>query len=136
MVGSARIHLADLSGKREVAMRTMKLLLLTMLLTAGALASEGASARGAHFGVWIGGPVWGPWYYPYYPYPYYYYPPAPVIVAPPAPTVYIDNGSAAEPAAPAPSNYWYYCRNPQGYYPYVKECSGNWEKVPPQPAAR
>ncbi len=109
-----------------------KLLIILMTVAAGSLASGAAMARGAHFGVWIGGPVWGPWYPPYYP---YYYPPAPVVVSPPP--VYIDNGSAAAvPAAPPQSggNYWYYCRDAQGYYPYVKECpGGSWERVPAQP---
>jgi hypothetical protein len=31
-------------------------------------------------------------------------------------------------------NYWYYCQEPQGYYPYVKQCPGGWMKVLPQPA--
>lgn len=32
-------------------------------------------------------------------------------------------------------NYWYYCRDPQGYYPYVRDCRGSWEPVPAQPSA-
>ena len=31
------------------------------------------------------------------------------------------------------SAYWYYCRDPEGYYPYVQRCNGEWEPVPPQP---
>ena len=31
-------------------------------------------------------------------------------------------------------NYWYYCENPRGYYPYVSECPGGWMKVVPQQA--
>jgi len=27
--------------------------------------------------------------------------------------------------------YWYYCQNPQGYYPYVKSCPGGWMQVIP-----
>jgi len=113
-------------------MRTMtKLAAVLCLLIAGGLASGAAMAHGARFGVWIGGPVWGPWYPPYYP---YYYPPAPVVVTPPSPPVYIDNGSATAAPPNSNSNYWYFCRNPQGYYPYVKECPGSgWERVPPQP---
>ncbi len=77
--------------------------------------------------VWIGPGWWGPRVYPYYwaPYPYYYGPP--VIQQPP---VY------AEPA-PQPEerqqNYWYYCTDPQGYYPYVKQCPKGWLKVVPTP---
>lgn len=28
---------------------------------------------------------------------------------------------------------WYYCRNPEGYYPYVKHCNGEWQQVPATP---
>jgi hypothetical protein len=31
------------------------------------------------------------------------------------------------------SNYWHYCRNPEGYYPYVKNCPNGWLQVAPQP---
>lgn len=36
------------------------------------------------------------------------------------------------------SDYWYYCQNPEGYYPYVKSCPGGWMKVVPDtvPAGR
>jgi len=30
-------------------------------------------------------------------------------------------------------NYWYYCRDPEGYYPYVQHCNRAWEPVPTQP---
>lgn len=72
---------------------------------------------------------WGPWWYPPYP---VYAPPPVVIVPPPAPPpVYIEQPRAVVPLEPG---YWYYCREAQAYYPYVKECPGPWEKVPPQPA--
>ena len=35
--------------------------------------------------------------------------------------------------APPQAQYWAYCRNPQGYYPSVKECPGGWQQVAPQP---
>lgn len=79
----------------------------------------------------------GPFYYPYgypYPYPYRYYPE--VVVTPSAPTTYIEQGDAAISPAPAPvsrSNDWFYCNNPDGYYPYVKSCPGGWQRVPAQP---
>lgn len=28
---------------------------------------------------------------------------------------------------------WYYCENPQGYYPYVQSCNVDWKPVPIQP---
>ena len=38
--------------------------------------------------------------------------------------------SYSEPAQPS---YWYYCRDSQGYYPYVTSCPGGWTKVVPTP---
>jgi hypothetical protein len=76
---------------------------------------------GPHF--YWGGPVvvGSPWLYPYG----YYYEPPPVVVQPQTPT-YVQ---------PEPQeNYWYYCQNPQGYYPYVQSCPSGWMKVVPQPA--
>ena len=35
-----------------------------------------------------------------------------------------------------PAYYWYYCENPAGYYPYVQNCSGEWQAVPPSPDAQ
>ncbi|HVN94807.1 MAG TPA: hypothetical protein VMT62_00100 [Syntrophorhabdaceae bacterium] len=62
------------------------------------------------------------WYYPYY-YPYgYYYPP----FEDTQPPVYI------EPEQPS---YWYYCLNPEGYYPYITNCPGGWMRVVPTPPA-
>lgn len=62
--------------------------------------------------------------------PYYYYPPPPVYYAPP-PVVY------APPPAPTPvapqAQTWYYCDNPQGYYPYVSSCTSGWRQVPARP---
>jgi hypothetical protein len=103
-----------------------------IVLTAGALAGSPAWADHGHrhggvsLGINLGIPV-GPWYYPpyYYPYP-------PLIAVQPSPTVYIEKGVEAA-VAPAPSsNYWYYCPNPQGYYPYVRECQSGWMTVLPQ----
>ena len=67
---------------------------------------------------WI---VGGNWYFypaPVYPYPDPYIPPV-VMPAPP-------------PPAYAPQ-YWYYCPNPAGYYPYVPACPTNWMAVPASP---
>ena len=69
--------------------------------------------------------------------PYYYYPPPPVVYYPPPvyyappPVVY------APPPAPTPvapqAQTWYYCDNPQGYYPYVSSCQSGWRQVPARP---
>ena len=31
-----------------------------------------------------------------------------------------------------PSNFWYYCTDPAGYFPYVQNCSRAWMQVVPQ----
>ena len=51
--------------------------------------------------------------------------PAPVVAAP-AP-VFIERDP---PAAPV---WWYWCAEAHAYYPYVKDCPGGWQRVPPQP---
>jgi hypothetical protein len=91
-----------------------------------------------HLGVGVVvNPFWyDPWYYPrsYYYSPYYYpyyYPPA-VVTVPATPPVYIER--EADSAAPEASAYWYYCTDPEGYYPYVRACPGGWQAVAPQPA--
>jgi len=107
----------------------------------------GGHHGGFHGGFYIGigpgfwpGYYWG--YYPYYwgapivgwpyggwPYATYagwpyvgwpYYPPQATEAAPPD----------SQPQQQQPY-YWYYCENPQGYYPYVKSCPGGWKQVIP-----
>jgi len=51
-----------------------------------------------------------------------------------------DSGYSDVPAvvvaqAPRPT-YWYYCPNPSGYYPYVKECPPGWMTVAPSPTGQ
>jgi len=132
-------------------MKTLpKVLGTSVLLLFGALASTSAMAqhRGygyghdghVRFGVSIGVPVgyYAPYYYGY-PYPYAYpgygYPPVVVQAAPP---VYVEQGAAQAAPAPAPApataqSDWYYCAAAKGYYPYVSECPGGWQRVPSQP---
>ena len=33
--------------------------------------------------------------------------------------------------SPSPAQYWYYCSDPAGYYPYVSECNTGWQAVQP-----
>ena len=67
---------------------------------------------GGHFG------------YPYFRYPYRY--PARVIVQKPAaPVTYIEKSDQDEP------HYWYYCTEPKGYYPHIKQCPVGWLQVVP-----
>jgi hypothetical protein len=92
--------------------------------------------HGAHVGVVIGAPLWwwsGPGYYtPYYGDPYY----PPVAAVPSQPPVYIEQSQADSSSSPSPSDYWYYCNKPDGYYPYVKQCPGGWQKVLPSSSSR
>lgn len=141
-------------------MKTAKLIGIAALIIGSMCLSNAASAHDRrhwghrHFGVgvYLGpGPVW-PWYaYP----PRYYYPSPPVVVVPAQPPVYIERGEVPAPVviqppsaptqvpstaaappppvtpAPAAESYWYYCSDPQGYYPYVKSCPLGWQKVAP-----
>ncbi|SNS86599.1 hypothetical protein SAMN06265795_10826 [Noviherbaspirillum humi] len=96
--------------------------------------------HGARVGVYVG-PAYGWGWYPrpYYPYAYVY---PPVAVLPATPPVYVEQAQTAPGAAGDVSSappgmqpgYWYYCGSPDGYYPYVKECSGGWRAVTPAPA--
>lgn len=125
--------------------RRMKRLLLAvgvifLVLLAGVLTAD---ARDRHHRSWRGGvilgPVWTPWWGPYpYSYPYSYpyaYPYAypygyrePSIVIERDSTEYFQRDDESED-----EYYWYYCKNPKGYYPYVKRCPDGWEKVLPTP---
>lgn len=104
-------------------------LLLVSLLAVPAVADARSSVvLGFHFGIPIYGPA--PYYYPpYYYYPYYYEPPPAYYY--PAPAL---QAPAQAPAAPAEPS-WYYCESARGYYPYVRECPGGWQRVPAAPPA-
>ncbi|MDE2003566.1 MAG: hypothetical protein KGJ25_08555 [Betaproteobacteria bacterium] len=91
-----------------------------------------------HGGVWYGPAIGfsfgipGYWGWPYvsdypYDYPYAYPAPYPVYV-PSEPSTYIEEPA---PHASGPT-YWYYCTDPQGYYPYVQNCTRPWVQVLPQ----
>jgi hypothetical protein len=76
--------------------------------------------------IWIG-PEWGFWWgYPYYSYPYYPDYPAPPVINQQSPSVYIEPAPQQEE-----QSYWYFCPDPQGYYPYIQKCSKGWLKVIP-----
>jgi hypothetical protein len=134
-------------------MKTTRAIAISALVLFGALTAASAEARPWHGGGWGWGPRLGigvdvglglglaatsPYYYPYSYYPYYATPvyTAPVVVTQPAPQVYIQQGAPApapvQQAQPA-TNDWFYCRNPAGYYPYVRSCANGWERVPSQP---
>jgi hypothetical protein len=132
-------------------MKTTQTLFAKSLLIASvaivALASNPAMAGGRGHGGHGGHGNWGghghhghwrsgvslhlgfPLFWPHYA-PVYY--PQPVVVAPAPQVVYVEQ--AQVPVAPPPEQqYWYYCGNPQGYYPSVQACPSGWQKVLPQP---
>jgi hypothetical protein len=131
--GSKRFTLYYLIHTEHIV-KSGKLLLLGLALAAAA-GSSPAWAHGGHgyghghghssFGLYLGVPLGVPYYYPAPAYAYS----APIIVNQP-PTVYIERDP--QPA----SGYWYYCRNPQGYYPQVPSCPTPWQQVPANPTTR
>ncbi len=95
------------------------------LILASPLPGQARHHARFHFGahVWLGPGFW--WGSPFWwgpPFPYSY-PSPPVVIQQEQPVV-------VEPA-PQPSQYWYYCQNPQGYYPYVQQCPSGWMTVVP-----
>lgn len=114
---------------------------------------------GVGLGIALGATLLGLAYYsrPAYSYPAYTYPgpayayPAPAYGYPgpdygyPGPAVapsagYVEQGyaQAAPPLTqaqpqPQPQGDWYFCANSNAYYPYVRECPGGWQRVPPTP---
>jgi len=126
----------------ENIVKISRLLLSGALAAALAAAALPVSAQGHHghhggharLGLYFGVPLAVPYYYPpaYYYGPRVYYP-EPLVLAPAAPAYYIQQDN---PAVPPPGGYWYYCRNPQGYYPQVQQCPTPWQQVPAQPSNR
>jgi len=80
-------------------------------------------------GAWAAWPgVWGA----SYAYPYNV---APIVInSTPQTQLFVQQEPAAAPAPQATPeiSYWYYCIQPAGYFPYVKDCSQPWLKVVPQ----
>ncbi|HVV64061.1 MAG TPA: hypothetical protein VHC42_01230, partial [Rhizomicrobium sp.] len=44
-----------------------------------------------------------------------------------------DDDQYGAPEEGGGAGVWYHCNKPEGYYPYVKNCSGGWEQVPATP---
>lgn len=88
--------------------------------------------------IFVGGYFGFPWF-PYYPYPYgyyfygypyyYHYPYA----YPPSPDYPYTSDQPPVYSEQEQPRYWYYCRDPEGYYPYVTSCPGGWTRVNPVP---
>jgi hypothetical protein len=83
--------------------------------------------------VFIGAPFYGPFWRYYYPYSYSYPYPYPAPYPNDYPDAYPPDYGAA---SPAPASSWYYCDDPQGYYPDVRSCNRPWQPVPAAPPPR
>lgn len=95
--------------------------------------SYGGHGGHSSFGFYLGSPFYG-YGYPYNGFPYYpYYAPPTIVTVQSTPPVYIQQSPPA--AQQYPAGYWYYCSNPEGYYPYVKTCPNGWQQVEPTPPA-
>ena len=72
-----------------------------------------------HFGWWwFAGGAWFFYPQPIYPYPEYI-----------GPDYYYDYDNEFGP----PAYYWYFCADPEGYFPDVQQCNVPWQAVPPTP---
>lgn len=112
-----------------------------VVLLLGLLVTELAWAHGyqfrhghrhhAHVGIAIGVPLLiATWRYP--PPQIYTYPPVVTLQSPPQ--AYIEMSDMNARQQQRSDGWWYYCHNPDGYYPYVKECPQGWQQVEPRPS--
>lgn len=136
-------------------MNYLRLALAAVLALGVALPDVASADRGrigrhhshSRLGVHIGIPLFWGWPGPYYGYPSYryydpypyayppYYAYPPIVTVPSSPPVYIErDDDDADGDRKSAGSYWYYCDRPEGYYPYVKECPGGWERVAPRPS--
>lgn len=135
--------------------RMLMIILAGVLAATPALAQRSHGPYGGHGGSHGHAQVWGPLgfllgtavlYSALQPRTVYY---EPVYVPPPyipPTTIYLEqaplppNVSAPPPlAASGPvqeirtGQWWYFCKKPADYYPYIRECPTGWEKVSPTP---
>jgi hypothetical protein len=117
---------------RYIAMKRL-IPILILVLASGSAFAHGRSGARVHLGFHFGVPLGSAWYHPWYYYPpptYYPYYRAPIVVQPASPPVYVERSDVV----PEGTASWYYCRDANGYYPYVRQCPGGWERVPARPA--
>lgn len=110
--------------------------LLALTLASSAQAQKWGHSRGhSHSRVVVGVGFGFPFGWPYwhYPHPYYHYP---RVVVPAEPTIYVEKDDTDPAQGQDPSQYWYFCRDSNTYFPYVKECPTPWQRVVPQPPPR
>lgn len=109
------------------------LAVVLMVSTAPAFAARGGhgwhGGGHAHIGLYVGPGWWWPGWWEPYPYYYPYYAPPPRVIVQPPSDIYVQPAPQAEEP-----RYWYYCQDPQGYYPDVKRCPKGWLKVVPPTA--
>lgn len=95
------------------------------ILAASALPAQAYHWRYHH-------PLWGWGWWSHEPGPFY--PPAVVhvppqiIVVPQQPQTYVQRQQEQSP----PQFVWYWCTDPQGFYPYIQQCKSAWMKVIPE----
>lgn len=110
--------------------------LLALTMASGAEAQRWGQSRSRvviGVGVPIGWPYWPYWHYPP---PYGYYPYSPRAVVPAETVIYVEKDDAEPAPGQDPSQYWYFCRDSNTYFPYVKDCPTPWQRVVPQPPPR
>ena len=102
------------------------ILVVLAIIAASALPAQAYHWRYRH-PVW----GWGWWSHaegPLYP-PTVYVPPPVVVITPqPQPQIYIQQ----QPEQTPPQFVWYWCIDPQGFYPYIPQCKSAWMKVIPE----
>ena len=148
---------------RNMKLTYLAVVLLMILITNSSVWARGGGHGGGNFGgghygghghshLSIGLGYYGPGFYGGYGYgggygfggygygfgnPFYYPPPyvyPQTVIVPTSPPVYTQQPQV-QPAQPQ-TNYWYYCQDPEGYYPYVKNCPPGWLQVAPQPSGQ
>lgn len=137
-------------------------LVMAMIILAMSAATQTVSASERHFhgprlsfGFGIGV---GPFVYPYpsaysrnyypvsnYPYQSMYYPEVMVGTVDTPTPVYVRRtevvstrplqSSQIQPEVSTNGSDWYYCHNPDGFYPAIKACPSGWQRVPAQAPA-
>lgn len=98
---------------------------------------HGHHGRGHHPHIIYGWPAFGFGTFGYVPPPYYPYPPGGFRQLVQPPVLHIEKKNTTErmdtsrPSPPSTESqtHWYYCRDPEGYYPDVEECPDGWEQV-------
>ena len=104
---------------------TVLLFAMCALLTAPASHAGGGGHHGGHHAFHHG--LHGGLFFGYAPRwdPYYYYPRR-IVTRVAEPIVYVQKSDQQK------AYYWYYCPDPEGYYPYVKQCPLGWMQVVPR----